>query len=349
MMIQNSPIYNLSMCSLENFHTNFIYWLGSNYPNESLKLFIPGKSVENIKFENQVKHNEYIFDLCVTMGNNNEEILIIENKLKSFPTEKQLTEYSDAFEGKNAAFILLSLAPKTKLPEKWQFLSYAELANRMHKVFDNADFLNEYHKYLVKDYISVIETISKNFPQNKSMKYDFYDVTVVDDLKDIYIKYRTSELCSYIDTTANLSATENLSATVDFRNKQGIINVSYKFEDYNIIFAIQIQHKEYRYGIRYGDKTENELRETIANKLVNNGLWFNGCTESYPNAKNYPSKKFCGYKPNFIYRYQTLEKMFNKNKMSDITYREIAEKVSEDITALMEHKDKIVNLIPRKE
>lgn len=30
--LQNSPIYNISMCSLENFHTCFLKWLGQNYP-----------------------------------------------------------------------------------------------------------------------------------------------------------------------------------------------------------------------------------------------------------------------------------------------------------------------------
>ncbi len=339
--IEKSPIYNMSMCSLENFHTCFIHWLGSIYPTETLKLFIPDNNMENIKFENQVKHeNEYIFDLCVTMGsNNNNESLIIENKLKSFPTEEQLIKYSNAFEGKNATFILLSLAPEIKLPEKWQYLSYSELAKRMHSIFDNANFTNEYHKYLIKDYISVIETISKNFPQNKSTKYDFYDEIVSDDLKDIYIKYRTSELCDYININTNISA------TVDFRDKQGIINIWCNFENYDIIFLIQIQHNEYRYCLIYGDETENDLRESIANTLVKNNIWFNNCIENYPKARNYQSKKFCGYRPNFLYRYQTLEKLFNKDKMSDVTYQEIAEKIKKDISALIENKYEIVKIL----
>ena len=338
--IEKSPIYNMSMCSLENFHTCFIHWLGSTYPTETLKLFIPNKNIENIKFGNQVKHNnEYIFDLCVTMGKNNEEILIIENKLKSFPTEEQLIKYSNAFEGKKATFILLSLAPEVKLPDKWQYLSYDELANRMHTVFDNANLTNEYHKYLIKDYISVIETISKGFPQNKSMKYDFYDEIVSDNLKDIYIKYRTSELCNYINTTTNLSA------TTDFRDKQGIVNIWYNIENYDIIFLIQIQHNEYRYCLIYGDETENDLRESIAKKKKKNDIWFNNCIENYPKARSYKNKNFCGYKPNFIYRYQTLDRIFNKDKLSNITYQEIAEKVKKDISALMEHKYEIVKIL----
>ena len=43
----------------------------------------------------------------------------------------------------------------------------------MHEVFNDAKIKNVYHKYLIKDYISVIEAISESFPQNKSKKYDF--------------------------------------------------------------------------------------------------------------------------------------------------------------------------------
>ena len=120
--IKISPVYNISMCSLENFHTCFLNWLGSIYPAETLKLFLPDKNTQNIKFKNQVKYaNEYIFDLCATMGDDDEEFLVIENKLKSFPTEEQLTEYRNVFKDKKATFILLSLAPEINLPLKWQY------------------------------------------------------------------------------------------------------------------------------------------------------------------------------------------------------------------------------------
>ena len=146
-----------------------------------------------------------------------------------------------------------------------------------------------------------------------------------------------SELCNFINKNTNLSV------TVDFRDKQGIINVWCSFENYNITFLIQIQNNEYRYCLIYGNESENELRESIATILTKNNIWFNNCIENYPKARNYQSKKFCGYKPNFIYRYQTLEKVFGKIKMSDISYKEIAEKVNNDISDLLKHKSEIVN------
>ncbi len=36
--LTNSPIYNMSMCSLENFHTCFLSWLGNNYKHEFLEI-----------------------------------------------------------------------------------------------------------------------------------------------------------------------------------------------------------------------------------------------------------------------------------------------------------------------
>lgn len=339
-MMQESPIYNMSMCSLENFHTCFLKWLGKVYPNETLKIFMPGITTNNINFENQERFgNKFIFDLYITMGNNNEEILVIENKLKSFPTEKQLTDYQNSLADKNANFILLSLAPKIKLPKGWKYLSYSELAKNMHSAFDKANFKEEYHKSLVKDYISVIKNLSDNFPQNDSKKYDFYDTKIHDDLRDIYIKYRTSELSNYIN--------ENTKLTVDtdFRNKQGIVNIWQSFEGYDIEFLIQIQHNQYRYCMIYGNDKEENLRESIATSLAEQKIWFNNCIENYPKARNYKSGKFCGYGNRFIYRYQTLEKLFNKDKISDVTYQEIADKVNKDISELKKNKHEIIRIV----
>ena len=339
-MIQDSPIYNMSMCSLENFHTCFLKWLGKIYPNETLKIFIPEETTNNINFENQERFgNKYIFDLYVTMGNNKDKILVIENKLKAFPTEEQLTNYQKSLANRQAKFILLSLAPKVKLPKGWNYLSYSELAKNMHFVFDNANFKEEYHKSLVKDYISVIENLSDNFPKNSSLKYDIYDEKICNDLRDLYIKYRISELSNYINEKTKLTS------DTDFRNKYGIINIWQSFEGFDITFLIQIQHNQYRYCMIYGNDKDEKLRESIATSIAEQKIWFNNCIENYPKARNYKSGKFCGYGTRFIYRYQTLEKLFNKNNLSNITYKEILDKVNNDISELKNNKHKIIRIV----
>ena len=59
---KQSPIYNLSMCSLENFHTCFLKWLGNEYPEKTFKL-LTGKGEQNIKFFTQENCGKYRFDL----------------------------------------------------------------------------------------------------------------------------------------------------------------------------------------------------------------------------------------------------------------------------------------------
>ena len=70
--LQNSPIYNISMCSLENFHTCFLKWLGENYSRQFLNVLlninIP-KDV-NVKFETQVRYSkDTILDLQIINPN----------------------------------------------------------------------------------------------------------------------------------------------------------------------------------------------------------------------------------------------------------------------------------------
>ena len=266
----------------------------------------------------------------------NTECIVIENKLKSYPTQEQLIKYQNYFKDKKSTFILLSLVPNFEVPKAWQYISYENLAEKLSHI---SEFKNQYDEFLITDYINVVKLIANAFPKLSTQKYDLYENNKLDEigLKDIYIKYRTSELCNFINKNTNLSV------TVDFRDKQGIINVWCSFENYNITFLIQIQNNEYRYCLIYGNESENELRESIATILTKNNIWFNNCIENYPKARNYQSKKFCGYKPNFIYRYQTLEKVFGKIKMSDISYKEIAEKVNNDISDLLKHKSEIVN------
>lgn len=340
--IKKSPLYNLSMCSLENFHSSFINWLGINYPQETLNLFLPNLSAKNIKFKTQERYKDkFVFDIYATYGEN--EILVIENKLKSYPTEKQLSNYSENLKNENVCFVLLTLAPMQNLPDKWKSLSYAELAKRIRWSFDNVMIDNEYHRYLINDYLNVIEHFSRIFPQNSSQKYDLYESNLCD-LQDVYIKYRTNELKNYILTNSEI---DDLVIDTDFRNKQGIISIWIAFKDYDITFLIQIQKYEYRYCMIYGYPDENNLRETLATELANNNLWFYGCIIDYPKAKNYNSKKFCGYKPNLIYRYQTLDNLFNKKAVSEVTYQEITERVKKDITNIQDNKYKIINILTK--
>ena len=348
--VTKSPVYNLSLCSLENFHTSFLTWVGNEYGKEFTKVFSQKEYPINCNFEykQQEKYGkDSILDLRISIENAGKtEYIVIENKLKSFPTDEQLKKYMKYFENvadEDKNFILLSLAPTLDLPTKWEYMSYSDLAEKMQNIFnDNFKYKKDYHKYLIKDYINVIKHISEKFPQQTSMVYDLYEKIDLGNLEDIYKKYRISQLKNYICQNTKIPF---CTVDTDFRNKQGIINVWHDIIDSNLTFLIQIQKNEYRYCMIYGKENDNEFRENIATKLAENNIWFKNCIDYYPRAKNYKSKKFCGYNPNFIYRYQTLNKLFNKKCISEVTYKEIADKLDKDVSELIKNEQKISDII----
>ena len=62
--LQESPLYNLSLSSLENFHTAFLVWLGNNYKKEFLSVF---KDIFKSD-ESDWEKFKYIFDEEVSPG-----------------------------------------------------------------------------------------------------------------------------------------------------------------------------------------------------------------------------------------------------------------------------------------
>ena len=95
--LKNSPIYNLSISSLENFYTSFLNWMGQEYPRELLKI-LTGKEFSKeakIAFETQVQYGKNIkLDLQIKIKDgDNIEYVVVENKLKSYLDDTQLIEY----------------------------------------------------------------------------------------------------------------------------------------------------------------------------------------------------------------------------------------------------------------
>lgn len=339
--LQNSPIYNLSMCSLENFHTCFLTWLGNKYPIETLKLFSDKKvtNPNSVNFEKQVPYGTgTILDLQVKITENNEtEYLVIENKFKSYPKPEQLNKYHEIFKDKKTDFMLLSLDPSMNLPAPWHFISYSELANKMKGAFKD---VTGYDKNLIEDYTNVIDILSSAFPNSDIEKYNMYEPTEYDKLglRDIYIKYRTAGLSYYIDRFLNRN---DLYIDWSFHNKKGTVDIVQELIKDVFNIGIQIEKNQYRYFARIKNISDDEKREELANELFKKGYWFFDTT-SVDSGRIY--KEFLGYNPDFIYRYISLDKMFDKN-FKDISYEEIAKNVKRDMDKITNNLNEIKAII----
>lgn len=341
--LTNSPIYNISMCSLENFHTCFWKWLGNTYKKEFLNVMI-GKNIldeENIKCTDQVSLSGFKLDLEIRyIEDNREKRVIIENKIKSFPTNEQLEKYAKEAGIENTIFILTSLAPKFDIRKQWSYLSYSAIAENMCKIFNNKfQYKNDYHKYLIQDYINVIMQLSQHFPHNNSQKYDFYEENEVYKvgLRDIYVKWRTSEFTNYIKKYLN---EKDYYINHSFHNKKGTIDIVKNLEISQISIGIQIENNQYRYFMNIPNVSA-DIREKIASELFYNGYWFNDTQDT---KRNTLYKKFCGYNPDFIYRYFQMDEYFGK-ELQEISYEEVTKQIEKDINNLEENQYRIIRIL----
>ena len=345
----NSPIYNMSMCSLENFHTCFLKWLGQNYPQQFLKAVLNVNIPDNVnvKFETQVRYSkDTILDLQITLNNGQDtEFIVIENKLKSYPTQEQLIKYQNYFKDKKSTFILLSLVPNFEVPKGWQYISYEHLAEKLSQI---SEFKNQYDEFMITDYINVVNVLANAFPKLSTQTYDFYENNELDEigLKDIYVKWRTSEFASYIKQKLNRT---DWNIGFSFHNKKGTIDIVKNFSEYGFNIGIQIENNQYRYfmNILWNDTSDNgnKKREIIANQIAMNNYWFKN-TMNPVKARTY--ENFCGYAPGFIYRYFYIDKYFGEYNLSKVSYDNIFEQIEKDIKSFDENQHEIIRIIQQQ-
>ena len=148
--LEKSPIFNFSLGSKELFHSNFIAWLANKYPQKTGKLFsrfLKDKSgdISITRAERESKNRDLHFFFT------NGQELIIENKVKSIPSLRQLESYSKG-SSKNQNFLLLTLTQSLiTLNTKWSILTYAELADLMVNFYSAVN--DVYYKQIIQDYI----------------------------------------------------------------------------------------------------------------------------------------------------------------------------------------------------
>ncbi len=148
--LRNNPLFAMSLSSKELFHSNFWAWLIERNI-EYAKIFFPDdeklKSLDNVKLvTREEKHRDVTVWQAEIEGKSTkyDEAFVIENKFKSIPTMEQILSYQEVLEKDGIKFCrgLLTGIEKPdfmseKKLEKWKFLSYGEIGQRIVKVAEN--------------------------------------------------------------------------------------------------------------------------------------------------------------------------------------------------------------------
>lgn len=330
--LKKSPLFHLSLGSKELFHSNFLYWIGQNYPSEFGALFSKFLNEQpNETCINKIFRERENIDLSFNYSNDQE--ILIENKVKSVPYKEQLAKYSEKHTNKRN-YILLSLSEpmffqsqsKLDLDIKkgvtWHYLSYSDLKKMLQTL--SMKISNKYHRKIINDYCELISgliEINEHCKINDEDLFDFHSIEsnqlyrkLIDiRLHDFYLK-KKYELLAFEIYKKLQTLGKNL---IDFglpmcwNNKIPIIFIGYGMTrslglmdvkyliSQNIALGIQIQGEHYRMVVE--DKT-GRIAKNIKERL-HDDLWFD-FSKTFPNAKVYPKpeKKFNKYGETFFYK-----------------------------------------------
>lgn len=160
--LKTSPMFNLSLSSKELFHSNFLYWL-SIVSRQSFKELMKELGVDThiwIEKEWEVRREYNNLDLCVVQEN--KILLVVENKVKSIPSKKQLFDYDEKIKKANNGIdlsknnkILLSLTIPTSNNDNWEWKGYDKISDFL----SNIKLENEYHQKLIEDYVKFVNKL----------------------------------------------------------------------------------------------------------------------------------------------------------------------------------------------
>lgn len=158
-----NPLYQISMSSIELFHSNLWVWLLRKYP-QSISVFLnldqPLQNFDHLEIEREYRNT----DLYIKNGNT---IYLIENKIKSLPEQSQLAKYEEKFNDPNhtvKGFVTGFVDPNFDSLPNWTFISYQEIANRIDLFLTNHQnhllHEQEFDYQLLKHYVDMIRNLS---------------------------------------------------------------------------------------------------------------------------------------------------------------------------------------------
>lgn len=340
--LKKSPLFNLSLSSMELFHSNFLYWIGYTYPSEFGEIFAGflKKRPEDTSIKEIYREKENI-DLSFSYLNGEE--LLIENKVKSIPYIEQLEKYSKKHNNFKS-YILLSLSEPIFFKSResieisgvmWSYLSYSALNIMLKSITEKID--NEYHKGIINDYCAFVDglvAINECCAIDDDELFDFHSIKsnplyvelINIRLHDFYLKKKYELIAHEVfkrlkDKGKNLTGFnqplnwENETPIIfmgsGMTRSLGLMDLKYLISK-NVILGIQIQGEHYRMVVEDRDgKTAKDIKYELANDL-----WFD-LAKTFPNSRVYPKaeKGFNKYGTSFFYK---SVKLGTKMKIKDV-------------------------------
>ena len=331
-----NPMFRLSMSSLELFHSNFLEWLFDLDHKAFLECFsltVSNPTACTIKREYHLgttklatgKNKQWVTDIAVFENDN--LILIIENKIKSTPSKGQLENQSKESDkkAKGCKKVLLSLFEYSGALHLFSQVLYKDLLTEIRKHYAQSNLY-------IKDYCDMLESLQliidadsvvqdafrKNSTKTKFFTFhkDSPNLETCG-IMDAFRKYQAASLADEFEnrfiitnptTSMSLCKKTGLPMTCEhsLNNKHACTTIAYELNN-RLCVGVQIEHDQLR--IFFEDKNK---KFNIPNVDTYWNNWFAPLTpQGKSNQKGGPN--YCSYnmsKSLFIYRYVKLDDIF---------------------------------------
>ena len=369
-----SPMLYLSAGSKELFHSNFLYWIGktNRVLFERIINELSGKKMEwptNWEIRREYKNT----DICIVYNREKGKMvknhpvtkeyafLVLENKVKSLATRKQLLEYEEKFDGlfENDChrYILLSLAKDyAELSDikntRWQITHYDKLSQAItmytskYAKDEELVYINDYCKYIAN-----LSELVESWEINENTKHlqehpDLKEMRINDLYEKLYYSKMAQMLVAKLEDMDN--ALKEKYGKKDVVSSLGICCGISNFEiitsrEYGILQHIFISSTlSHAIGlldvkIKVASDTcfviqlqGNRYCHGIEKKGIYNEINNDNTLAKIPFliffGKGIDNKMICHYGNDFVYNYQ---------KVTDETIGELLNKINDDIIEIL--------------
>lgn len=328
--LKSSPLFYLFLSSRELFHTNFWCWLSTINKAETIKLFSSTTINDNkldFKREYNQSNGEFKSKVDLYITNDDNKKIVIENKVKDFPTYEQLDRIKKSFGESDTELILATLFWSKEISfQGWKVVTYREISEAINPSKFKS---NQYYLDLIADYkdftlnlaylseqLDISDVYNFAISVNKELYAQLNDIK----LWEGYQKLRASHLLLRFNKFNEYNATasysiNNQKATIDF-----LVEIT---NDYKI--GISIEDNQYRKFIT-GPKHVQFSENLRVNDVLFSSSWMSA-------RKN----KMMSYAPNYKYQYE---------KIGVMNFDDLFKKINADISMMLERKEEIKNQIP---
>lgn len=218
--LKHSLLYQMSLGARELYHSNIWAWLIHKDP-EFVKVFFP-EFDDNLYVVKDVSREFHNRDLIIWLQLRKGEekyFYVIENKLKSLPSEQQLKDYTeDVGNGDKllAAVYTGIVSPlegqqrygvkNTEREIEWRFVPYSDISQEIRNIIGKSKKIEDETKVQILEYCKTIESMQSLLDTtlaNNPQKWKL-DVGKLADswirLDDVYRKLKGADLISYFQS-----------------------------------------------------------------------------------------------------------------------------------------------------